>query len=143
MSMTFYCNKLHLSKQNSSCVFSTKQNMNYKFQPPSTFVFSFLRIWFHLNCLKFCNHLRSLKVSRLGMIEVTGLKVWRRAHLKWLSSFINPLFVQKLLGVTRIRTYRQTDRETDGDLMGLTFLFKERRIAMGLKAVLKCLGSSL
>jgi hypothetical protein len=36
--MIFYCTKLNLSKCNGSLVVSIKQNMNFKYQPPYTFL---------------------------------------------------------------------------------------------------------
>jgi hypothetical protein len=39
VSMIFYCTILHLSKCNSSWAVSIKQNKNFNFQLPSTFIF--------------------------------------------------------------------------------------------------------
>jgi hypothetical protein len=50
MFMIFYCTELHLSKSNGSWVLSMKQNMDFNFQLPSTFVsflFCFSQKWSH------------------------------------------------------------------------------------------------
>jgi hypothetical protein len=39
MPMIFYCVRLYLSKCNGTCIVSVKQNMDFNFQPHSTYVF--------------------------------------------------------------------------------------------------------
>jgi hypothetical protein len=57
-SMILYCNKLHLPKRNSLRVVSVKQNLNFNFQPPSTFILS----WIVSNCHYYVQY-PSLSVS--------------------------------------------------------------------------------
>jgi hypothetical protein len=55
---------------------------------------------------KFCIHLRCLKVRNFVMVDVTGLKLWHRGHLKWtdipiqflksLSAKVNSVKTQKV-----------------------------------------------
>jgi hypothetical protein len=86
--------------------------------------------WSHVDWCKFCIHLKSLKDSHFGMVEGTGLKVWRRGHLQWHD--LSTEFHKKLpIGSKVIREDTQIDRRTDrqtGDLISLTFLFKESRL---------------
>jgi hypothetical protein len=73
--------------------------MNFKFQPPSTFIFLVLHKTFSLKAVyplniydhaklhdpklagsNFCIHLRSLNVLHFGMAKATRLKLWRRGN---------------------------------------------------------------
>jgi hypothetical protein len=97
LSIILYCTKLHSYKCNDSWIVSVKQNMNFNFQPPSTFVFLFLFfaetvLLKAIHRLKIyhgpmltgetCIHLRSLNGCHFGMI-VRDCKVWRRGCLQW------------------------------------------------------------
>jgi hypothetical protein len=85
--------------------------------------------WSHVDWCKFCIHLRSLNALHFGMVEGTGLKVWRRGHLQWHN--VPTKFHKNLeIGSKVIRGDTQTDRQT-GDLISLTFLFKESRLVKG------------
>jgi hypothetical protein len=65
--------------------------------------------WSHVDWCKFCIHLRSLNVSHIGMLEVTGLKVWRRGYLQWHD--LPTEFHKNLpIGSKVIRGDTQTDR---------------------------------
>jgi hypothetical protein len=83
-------------KQNNDClsaVVSIKQNMDVNLQPPYIFVsfvchknyvdkiyspfedLSAYKIsWSHIDCCKFCIHLRCLNVRHSEMVEATGLE---------------------------------------------------------------------
>jgi hypothetical protein len=99
--MIFNCTQFHLSKCNDSWVVSIKQNLNFNFQPPTTFVFFVsLKSNFTKSCssfeeisayiiseprvdwCKFCNRLRSLNVRHFGMVVTTRLKLWHRGRLQ-------------------------------------------------------------
>jgi hypothetical protein len=99
MSVIFHFTKLRSSKWcNGSWVISIKQNVNFQIHPPAMFVyFSFVfrksdiiqsfsssedlsayKVSLsHVQSLKFCIHLRSSNVRHFGMVEATGLKLWR------------------------------------------------------------------
>jgi hypothetical protein len=147
--------KVHLFKCNGSWVFSTKQTMNFNIQLAAMFVFfvsdkndltkSCLSIedlsenkisCFHVGWCKSCIHLRSLNIRHFGMVEGTALKVWRRGHLQWHDL---PTKFQKNLpiGSKVIWADTHTDRQT-GDLISLTFLFKESRLTKGSHEMLIC-----
>jgi hypothetical protein len=68
------------------------------------------------------------------MVEGAGLKVWCRGHLQWHDL---PTEFHKYLSIGSkvIRRDTQIDRWTDrqtGDLISLTFLFKESRLKLML-----------
>jgi hypothetical protein len=93
--------------------------------------------WSHVDWCKFCSHLRSFNVRHFGMLEGTGLisMTSRSPSMAWASllNFIKIYqLVQKLLGGGH------TDRQTDCDLISLTFLFKEsRQIRSGVLTAVK------
>jgi hypothetical protein len=83
------------------CLHKTKKKMNFKFKPPSKFVFfvihkngfikscssfedlsAFNISWSHVELCKFYLHLRSLNVRHYGMSECTELEIWRQGHLQ-------------------------------------------------------------
>jgi hypothetical protein len=97
----FYCTKLHLSDC-YDLVATMKESMNFNIQPPSMFVRNFWLFttkyqietclffrdisihnisWSHVDCCKFCFHLRSLNVRHVVMIKDTDLLY--RGHLQW------------------------------------------------------------
>jgi hypothetical protein len=65
------------------------------------------------------------------MVEGTGLKVRRRGHLQWhdlLTEFHKNLPIgSKVIRGGHTQIDRRTDRQA-GDLISLTFLFKESRL---------------
>jgi hypothetical protein len=85
--------------------------------------------WSHVDWCKFCIHLRRLNVRHFGMVGGTGLISRRRGHLQW-HDLPNEFHKNLPLGSKVIRgdTDRETDRQVDrqaGDIVSLTFLFKE------------------
>jgi hypothetical protein len=80
--------------------------------------------WSHVGWCKFCIHLRSLNVHHFGMVKGTGLKSRRRGHLQW-HDLPTEFYKNLSMGSKVIRG--DTDRQT-GDLISLTFLFKESRL---------------
>jgi hypothetical protein len=147
--MISYYTKVHLSKCNGSWVASTKRTMNFNIKLAAMFVcfvfdkngfikscssFEDLSVykssWSHVDWCKFCIHLRSLNVRHFGMVEGTGLKVWRRGHLQWNdlpTKFLKNLPISSKVIRGDTQTDGQTDRQT-GDLISFTFLFKESRL---------------
>jgi hypothetical protein len=136
MPMIFYYTKVHLSSCNGSWVVSTKQTMNFKIQTAAIFVFFvFTKIvslikscpsfedlsvykisWSHVDWCKFCIHLRSLNVCHFGMVEGTGLKVWRRGYLQWHdlpTEFHKNLPVGSKVIMGDTQTDRRADRQRD------------------------------
>jgi hypothetical protein len=86
--------------------------------------------WYHVEWCKFCIHLRSLNVRHCLMVEGTGLKSMHQGRLQWHD--LPTEFHKNLpIGSKVIRGDTQTDRQT-GDLISLTFLFKERRQKYGV-----------
>jgi hypothetical protein len=92
----------------------------------------------HVDWCKFCIHLRSLNVRHFGMVEGTGLKVGRPGHFQW-HDLPTEFHKNLTIGTKVIRGATQTDGRTDGqtdgladrqtgDLISLTFLFKECRL---------------
>jgi hypothetical protein len=99
MSIMICFTKLHLSNSNSSSVDSIKQNMDFNFQLPSTFVFlvfhknglikscwsfedllAYKVSWSQVEGHKFFVHLRSLNVCHFGMVKGMGLKSMGEFH---------------------------------------------------------------
>jgi hypothetical protein len=102
------------------------QNMNFKIQPPSTFVFlvfykselikscssfhdlsAYKISWPYVDGCKFCIHPRSLNVHHPGSVESTGLKVCRCDHLLW--NDLSTKFHKNLLIDSEIRGDIQTE----------------------------------
>jgi hypothetical protein len=130
MSTISYCIKLHLFKCNDSWIVSIKQNMNFDFQPCSTYVLflfctkivllkvNHLQIYQHIkfNVPRWLAHvLYPPQKSALGhfeMVEATGLKVRRWGNLqrrKLPSEFHkSKLIGSNVIGV-ETRAYRRTD----------------------------------
>jgi hypothetical protein len=87
--------------------------------------------WSYVDWYKFCFHLRSLNVRHFGMVEHYGItKFGVEVTFNSMTSLMNFIkiyqLVQKVLGMDT-QTDGQTDRQT-GDLISLTYLFKEIRL---------------
>jgi len=132
MVMLCYFTKLHLSKCRSSWTTSIKQNINFSFQLPSTFVFlafhknglikasssfEYLSAYkvslSHVDSFKFRIHLRSLNVHKFGVIKVTGLKIYVvLVNINGMTSI--PNFITNLPVCSEvIRKYTLSKRQTE------------------------------
>jgi hypothetical protein len=144
MSMISYCTKVRLSKYNGSWVVSTEQTMNFNIQLAAMFVFFvsdkncltkscssfeelsiFKTLRSHVDWCKFCIHLRRLNDRHFG----TG---WRYRNKKYgievtFSGMTSLLNFIKSTNCFKSYYGGHTDRQT-GDLISLTFLFKESRV---------------
>jgi hypothetical protein len=150
MSMISYYTKVHLSKCNDSWVVSTKQTMNFNIQTAAMFVFFvFNKKWHHykLFILRRYISIQNCMVPR-WLVQVLhspqkferppfwngwkyGIKKYGvEVTFNGMTSLLNFIkvyqLVQKLLGGDTQTEDGRTDRQT-GDLINLTFLFKESR----------------
>jgi hypothetical protein len=125
MSTIFYCTRLRLSKCDGLRVVSIKQNVNYSFQPPSTFVFSVFHNGLTRSCTSFadlsahiishvdlcnvCICLRSSNVRHFGMVEAAGLNSMasRSPSVAWTPYWIP----QKSTICSKVTGGRRSDRE--------------------------------
>jgi hypothetical protein len=152
MSMISYYTRFHLSKFNGSWVVSTKQTVNYNIQTAAMFVF--FCFWQKWSYQKLFILWRSISVQNFmfprWLVQVLHppqkferppfLNGWSYGIRKYgvevtfnsMTSLLNFIkiyqLVQKLLGE---HIDRQTDGQT-GDLISLTFLFKESRLKISL-----------
>jgi hypothetical protein len=111
-----YYTKVHLSKFNGSWVVSTKHTMNYNIQTAATIVFF---VFDKNGLIKSSSSFEDLSVYKIS---------W--SHVDWCKFCIHlPTEFHKNLpiGSRVIRGDTQKDRQ-DGDLISLTFLFKESRL---------------
>jgi hypothetical protein len=148
MPMISYYTKVHLFKWNGSWVVSTKQTMDFNIQTAAMFVFLFstkmvlLKVVYPLNIYQYTQfHGPTLTGESLHPPQKFERppfwNSWRYGIKKYgvevtFNGIASPLnlikmypLVQKLLGWGH--RDRQTDRQT-GDLIRLTFLFKESRL---------------
>jgi hypothetical protein len=137
MSMIFHCTNFRLFQCNGSWGIAIKQNIHFKFQPPSMFVFFVFRksglikscsssedlskqkisrsyvYWY-----KFCIHLRSLNVHHFGMVTAMTLKLWCQGHLQWHNL---PTEFHKNLPIGSQVDGR--DKHTDRMVISLAYIF--------------------
>jgi hypothetical protein len=143
--MISYYTKVHLSKCNGSWVVSIKRTKSINIQLAAMFVFfifdknglikscsSFedLSVYkiscSHLDWWKFCIHLRNLNVRHFGMVESCGIKKYGlEVIFNDMTFLLN--FIKSTNWFKSIRGKTRTDRQT-GDLISLSFLFKESRL---------------
>jgi hypothetical protein len=67
--------------------------------------------WSDIDWCKLCIHLRSLGVRHFGIFEGTGLKFWRRGHVRWHKPSAE--FHENLAVGSNVIGGGHTDRQTD------------------------------
>jgi hypothetical protein len=81
---------------------------------------------------KFCIHFRSLNIHHFGMVEATGLKSVESRSAQWHAATTD-CHESLLIGSTVTGGEggdSHMDRQKNGDLTSLTFLFGERELKM-------------
>jgi hypothetical protein len=140
--MISYYTKVHLSKCNGSWAVSTKQTTNFNIQLAVILYFLFLTKMvslkvvhplkitkFHVPTLTDASFASISEVWTSAILEWLKVRDWKvrhRGHLQWHD--LRTEFHKNLpTGSKVVRGHTQTDRQT-GDLISLTFLFKECKL---------------